>query len=126
VGTKSKKNSHGGQVSGRWLPFRHVRRHRRPDAAQVFPATIDALAQARLARSPGWTLVLIEKPFGHDLASARQLKELVHHHFDETQAYRIDHYLAKDTVQNLLAFRFGNALFESARKFDPDVDQCAL
>lgn len=81
---------------------------------QVFPATITALAHAGLARSNGWTRLLIEKPFGHDLASARLLNEQVHLHFDETQAYRIDHYLAKETVQNLLAFRFGNALFESA------------
>lgn len=80
----------------------------------VFPGAIDALAQAGLAHSPGWTRVLIEKPFGHDLASAQHLNALLHRHFDETQAYRVDHYLAKDTVQNLLAFRFGNALFETS------------
>jgi len=81
---------------------------------QVFTATINALAEAGLARSGGWTRVLIEKPFGHDLASACHLNVQVHRHFDEAQVYRIDHYLAKETVQNLLAFRFGNALFESS------------
>jgi glucose-6-phosphate 1-dehydrogenase len=81
---------------------------------QAFPLAIGALAQAGLAHSRGWTRLLVEKPFGHDLASARHLNELLHRHFDETQVYRIDHYLAKETVQNLLAFRFGNALFESA------------
>jgi glucose-6-phosphate 1-dehydrogenase len=83
-----------------------------PPAA--FPGTIEALGKARLNRSKGWTRVVIEKPFGHDLASARQLNALVHRHFDEAQVYRIDHYLGKETVQNLLAFRFGNAMFESA------------
>lgn len=81
---------------------------------QAFPDTIAALAKAGLARSQGWTRLVIEKPFGHDLASARRLNALVHRHFGEAQVYRIDHYLGKETVQNLLAFRFGNALFESA------------
>lgn len=81
---------------------------------QAFPGTIAALARAGLARSQGWTRLVIEKPFGHDLTSARRLNALVHRHFGETQVYRIDHYLGKETVQNLLAFRFGNALFESA------------
>lgn len=81
---------------------------------QAFPGTIAALARAGLAHSRGWTRLVIEKPFGHDLASARRLNALVHRHFGETQVYRIDHYLGKETVQNLLAFRFGNALFESA------------
>jgi glucose-6-phosphate 1-dehydrogenase len=80
----------------------------------AFYGTIEALAQAGLDRSKGWTRLVIEKPFGHDLASARRLNALVHEHFDETQVYRIDHYLGKESVQNLLAFRFGNALFESA------------
>ncbi len=61
----------------------------------------------------GWTRLVIEKPFGHDLASAKALNDQVHEHFDETQIYRIDHYLGKETVQNLLVFRFGNAIFES-------------
>jgi glucose-6-phosphate 1-dehydrogenase len=56
---------------------------------------------------------VVEKPFGYDLESARNLNEHVHAHFEEDQVYRIDHYLGKETVQNLMAFRFGNALFES-------------
>src|SRR6185295_12856957 len=83
-----------------------------PPAA--FPGTIEALGKAGLNRSKGWTRLVIEKPFGHDLASAQALNALVHRYFDEAQVYRIDHYLGKEAVQNLLAFRFGNALFESA------------
>jgi len=56
--------------------------------------------------------IVIEKPFGHDLESARHLNHLLHTIFDECQIYRIDHYLGKETVQNILAFRFANALFE--------------
>jgi len=54
----------------------------------------------------------VEKPFGHDLASARELSDRLHEVFDETAVYRIDHYLGKETVQNILAFRFGNGIFE--------------
>ncbi len=82
-----------------------------PPAA--FPPTISGLAQAGLNQSKGWTRLVIEKPFGHDLASARELNRLVHHHFEESQIYRIDHYLGKETVQNFLAFRFANPIFES-------------
>ncbi len=78
------------------------------------PGTIAALGRAGLNRGRGWTRLVIEKPFGHDLGSARRLNALVHRYFDEAQVYRIDHYLGKESVQNLLAFRFGNALFESA------------
>ncbi|MEM1305697.1 MAG: glucose-6-phosphate dehydrogenase, partial [Planctomycetota bacterium] len=56
--------------------------------------------------------VVIEKPFGTDLATARALNEFVHNHFDEKQVYRIDHYLGKETVQNLLVLRFANTIFE--------------
>ena len=79
----------------------------------AYGPTIDGLGAVGLNTSPGWTRVVIEKPFGHDLKSARALNERVHGHFDESQVYRIDHYLGKETVQNLLAFRFGNAIFES-------------
>jgi len=58
------------------------------------------------------TRIVVEKPFGHDLASARALNDDLARHFDETQIYRIDHYLGKETVQNLMAIRFGNMLFE--------------
>jgi glucose-6-phosphate 1-dehydrogenase len=82
-----------------------------PPAA--FPGAVTSLGAAGLNRSPGWTRLVIEKPFGQDLASARKLNTLVHGVFDERQIYRIDHYLGKETVQNLLVFRFANAIFES-------------
>jgi glucose-6-phosphate 1-dehydrogenase len=79
----------------------------------AFPATVQGLGEAGLDKSSGWTRLVIEKPFGHDLASARALNELVHRYFDESQVYRIDHYLGKETVQNMLVFRFANAMFET-------------
>jgi glucose-6-phosphate 1-dehydrogenase len=79
----------------------------------AFPATIDKLGEVGLNKSAGWTRLVIEKPFGRDLDSARELNNLVHRHFDESQIYRIDHYLGKETVQNLLVFRFANPIFES-------------
>jgi glucose-6-phosphate 1-dehydrogenase len=82
-----------------------------PPAA--FEGTIEGLGAAGLTRSAGWTRVVVEKPFGRDLASARELNALVHRHLEERQVYRIDHYLGKETVQNLLVFRFANAIFES-------------
>jgi glucose-6-phosphate 1-dehydrogenase len=60
----------------------------------------------------GWSRVIVEKPFGSDLASARKLNRELREEFDERQIYRIDHYLGKETVQNLSVFRFGNGLFE--------------
>src|SRR6266542_2601602 len=59
-----------------------------------------------------WSRVVIEKPFGRDLASARELNHLVAESLDETQTFRIDHYLGKETVQNILVFRFANSIFE--------------
>ncbi|MCB9160003.1 MAG: glucose-6-phosphate dehydrogenase [Caldilineaceae bacterium] len=60
----------------------------------------------------GWVRLIIEKPFGHDLASAQKLNEHLRCHFSEDQIYRIDHYLGKETVQNMMVFRFGNGIFE--------------
>jgi glucose-6-phosphate 1-dehydrogenase len=60
----------------------------------------------------GWTRVIVEKPFGTDRASATRLNDEVHRYFDEREIYRIDHYLGKETVQNLLALRFANGIFE--------------
>jgi glucose-6-phosphate 1-dehydrogenase len=60
----------------------------------------------------GWTRIIIEKPFGHDLASAKALNEEIKRHFSEKEIFRIDHYLGKETVQNLLALRFANGIFE--------------
>lgn len=80
---------------------------------EAFPETIKGLGEAGLNRSPGWTRIVIEKPFGTDLASAHELNEVVHRYYDESQIYRIDHYLGKETVQNLFFFRFANVIFES-------------
>jgi glucose-6-phosphate 1-dehydrogenase len=60
----------------------------------------------------GWTRLIVEKPFGHDRESARHLNEAIQHHFEEREIFRIDHYLGKETVQNLLALRFANGIFE--------------
>ncbi len=79
----------------------------------VAPAIIRHLAAARLNdETGGWSRIVIEKPFGRDLASAQALNITVAEAFSESQVYRIDHYLGKETVQNILFFRFGNALFE--------------
>jgi glucose-6-phosphate 1-dehydrogenase len=60
----------------------------------------------------GWARLIVEKPFGHDAASARELSASLTAHFDERELYRIDHYLGKETVQNMLVLRFGNGIFE--------------
>ncbi len=79
----------------------------------AYPEIVANLGRANLHRgSAGWARIVIEKPFGHDLASARDLNDAVMSVFDESQVYRIDHYLGKDTVRNLLVFRFGNGIFE--------------
>ncbi len=82
---------------------------------EVYPLVIEQLGRAGLARSANgksWVRIIIEKPYGRDLPSARKLNQQVLRVFDESQVYRIDHYLGKDTVQNLLVFRFGNGIFE--------------
>jgi glucose-6-phosphate 1-dehydrogenase len=79
----------------------------------LYPVIVEQLGRAGLSHSDhGWRRIIIEKPFGHDLESARRLNEQVHAAFDESQVYRIDHYLGKETVQNILTFRFANAIFE--------------
>ena len=70
------------------------------------------IGAAGLGKGNGWRRLVVEKPFGHDLASARELSDRLHEVFDESDVYRIDHYLGKETVQNILAFRFGNGIFE--------------
>jgi glucose-6-phosphate 1-dehydrogenase len=80
-----------------------------------FAPLVEKLAAAGLIQRDGgtpWSRVVIEKPFGHDLASARELDRHLARFLSGDQIYRIDHYLGKDTVQNILAFRFGNAIFE--------------
>jgi glucose-6-phosphate 1-dehydrogenase len=79
----------------------------------VFAKVADHLANAGMARSTtGWRRLIVEKPFGRDLASARALNVELRKNWKEDQIYRIDHYLGKETVQNLLAFRFSNGMFE--------------
>jgi glucose-6-phosphate 1-dehydrogenase len=79
----------------------------------LYPEVIRRIGESGLANNPdGWSRIIIEKPFGSDLASARELNDQLHTAFDESQIYRIDHYLGKETVQNILFFRFGNAIFE--------------
>lgn len=79
----------------------------------IFPKAITGIGESGLNKSQGWVRILIEKPFGSDLSSAQELNHLLHKYFDESQVYRIDHYLGKETVQNLLIFRFANTIFES-------------
>jgi glucose-6-phosphate 1-dehydrogenase len=81
--------------------------------ASEAPTIIEGLGASGLNRSDGgWARIIIEKPFGRDLVSARQLNQTVLKVFDEENVYRIDHYLGKETVQNILVFRFGNSLYE--------------
>jgi glucose-6-phosphate 1-dehydrogenase len=81
-------------------------------APSFFGLIAEQLGKAGLNQGKGWTRVIVEKPFGHDLESARQLNHELAAVFHEDQVYRIDHYLGKETVQNLLVFRFANSIFE--------------
>jgi glucose-6-phosphate 1-dehydrogenase len=78
-----------------------------------FTPTILGLGDAGLGKGPGWTRVVVEKPFGRDLGSAKALNTLLRQYFEESEIFRIDHYLGKETVQNLLVFRFANMFVES-------------
>ena len=79
-----------------------------------FPVVVEQLKRSGLSASPGgaWRRIVVEKPFGHDLASARELQDVIDDVFPSGSVFRIDHYLGKETVQNLLALRFANNLFE--------------
>ncbi len=80
---------------------------------EVFPNIIDLLGLTnQLGEENGWRRVVIEKPFGTDLQSARSLNEQIHKALNERQIFRIDHYLGKETVQNILVARFANTIFE--------------
>jgi glucose-6-phosphate 1-dehydrogenase len=81
-------------------------------APKFFPEAIQQLGAAGMLEDPLKTRLVIEKPFGRDLGSARELNRVVQKVCKEEQVYRIDHYLGKETVQNLLVFRFANAIFE--------------
>jgi glucose-6-phosphate 1-dehydrogenase len=76
----------------------------------AMPMLVEQIGERRSAK--GWTRLIIEKPFGHDLESARALNQELAKHFDEKEIFRIDHYLGKETVQNLMALRFANGIFE--------------
>jgi glucose-6-phosphate 1-dehydrogenase len=76
----------------------------------AFETIVEGIGKHR--STDGWTRLIVEKPFGHDLQSAQELNVLLHKHFDETEIFRIDHYLGKETVQNMLALRFANGIFE--------------
>lgn len=79
----------------------------------LYNCVIENLGKSGLNHSEsGWTRIIIEKPFGTDLDSAHKLNDHVHQYFAENQIYRIDHYLGKETVQNILAFRFANLIFQ--------------
>ena len=84
-------------------------------APEYFAEIAGHLRGAGAVTAPGakpWTRLVVEKPFGHDLTSATELNRQLHAAFDESQIFRIDHYLGKETVQNILALRFANAIFE--------------
>ncbi|WP_237226286.1 glucose-6-phosphate dehydrogenase [Rubinisphaera sp. JC750] len=84
-------------------------------APHLFLPSVEALHNAGMIpdpHEPNWLRVVFEKPFGHDLPSAQELSNSLSRMLDETQIYRIDHYLGKETVQNILLFRFGNSIFE--------------
>ncbi len=82
----------------------------------LYPVIAEMLGKAGLAQEKandkGWSRIVVEKPFGWDLQSATELDQTLHQSFQEHQIFRIDHYLAKETVQNILMFRFANAIFE--------------
>jgi glucose-6-phosphate 1-dehydrogenase len=81
--------------------------------ASLAPPIVEGLEKVGLNRNDqGWTRIILEKPFGRDLETARELNEVVTKVFPEPSVFRIDHYLGKETVQNILVFRFGNSLFE--------------
>src|SRR5438552_9550219 len=83
-------------------------------AASLFAPVVERLAAAGLTREENerWRRVIIEKPFGHDLESARSLDARLHKVLSESQIYRMDHFLGKETVQNIMVMRFANGIFE--------------
>ena len=81
-----------------------------PDIFATIGVTLGRSGMAR--ETGGWRRIVVEKPFGHDLASAQAINNALHSVFDESQIYRMDHYLGKETAQNILFFRFGNTIFE--------------
>ena len=78
----------------------------------AIPNAIKNLGKSNLNQSSGNTRLVVEKPFGNDLGTSQKLTNLIHEYFEESQIFRIDHFLGKETVQNLLVLRFGNSFFE--------------
>ena len=118
-----RRHGHHGpwrREAARRLVRKERRARRRPPALLPvrFAGTLSANSAPCSARpvfnkeTGGFRRLVIEKPFGHDLATAKALNETLHKHWREDQLYRIDHYLGKETVQNILVFRFANTLFE--------------
>ena len=83
-----------------------------PALYQTVARALGIAGLAKPHKPDGWVRIVVEKPFGRDLTTARDLDETLHAYFHEEQIFRIDHYLAKETVQNILMFRFANAIFE--------------
>ncbi|MEO6813187.1 MAG: glucose-6-phosphate dehydrogenase [Ginsengibacter sp.] len=81
-------------------------------APQLVPLIVKNLGKLAICHDTKCTRIVVEKPFGHDLESAKEMNHMLRQYFEEEQIYRIDHYLGKETVQNILALRFANALFE--------------
>lgn len=113
------KDDSAFQEIGKWLNERSKEWNAQPIiiyymavAPQLAPDIAKKLFNQKLCVDPGHTRIVFEKPFGHDLESANELNQLLGGMFKEDQIYRIDHYLGKETVQNILALRFANALFE--------------
>ena len=101
------------QIAGWRPPAGANRLYYLATAPEHYALVVSALGAAGwLPRVPCWRRIVIEKPFGRDLNSARALNQAVHAVFDESQVYRIDHYLGKETAQNILFFRFANTIFE--------------
>ena len=98
-----------------------------PSEIETILTQLKASGLISAPRGQPWTRVVIEKPFGHDLASAFELNHVVAGVLDESQTFRIDHYLGKETVQNILVFRFANSMFEPLwnRKYISHVEICA-
>lgn len=105
----------GYQQLGRFLDDRNVHNvlYYLATPPEEYSTIVELIGKSKInKRETGWTRIVIEKPYGEDIESAAQLEHTVHRVFSEKQVYRIDHYLGKETVQNILVFRFANAIFE--------------
>ena len=99
-------DEHEGKVGGRRLYYLSI-------SPELYPQVAQALGESGFNKEQGgFRRLIVEKPFGHDLKTAQELNRSLHANFREDQLYRIDHYLGKETVQNILIFRFANTMFE--------------